>query len=289
MIEKVLNSKIREYAPVDAIEQENTLVEVMQHYILVGLSRTGFFEVAEFQGGTFLRIIHGLERFSEDLDFVLKRPDDKFSFEKYLGPLAKYMNAEGWDVQVADLSKEDRLVKKALIKTDAIGKAIILELPHPRDHRRHIKIKVEVDTAPPAGSVFETSYISFPSTVAITTQTLESAFASKTHALLCRPWVKGRDWFDFLWYVSHKVSLNFNLLENALNQAGPWAKTNPKPDPLWLNAKLDEAIETIDWPDAVEDVRRFLSPTAQSSLDLWSADFFKWQSREQKRILTRST
>lgn len=274
MIEDVLSARIEQHSPRDALEQENVLQELMQHYVLTSLARTGLFKAAAFHGGTFLRIVHGLERFSEDLDFVLKHPEPDFSWRDFAQRVVEDMEAEGIRFEAVDRSAADAAVKKAFLKTDSIGKLLELQLPFFRHPSRKIKIKLEIDTNPPAGSTFETHYIHFPVLVAVTTQTLESAFASKTHALLCRRYSKGRDWYDFLWFVARGTRPKLDLLQHAIEQVGPWAGQGVAVTPAWLTEQLAHAIARMDWRQTREDVRRFLPVGQQAGLDLWSTDLF---------------
>ena len=274
MIEDVLSEKIKEYRPDNALDQENVLQELIQHFVLVSLARAGLFQLAEFHGGTFLRIIHGLDRFSEDLDFVLKQADPRFAWSKYMDVIVQDCAHENIQFEVVDRSAVDAPVKKAFLKTDSIGKLLVLNLPFSRHSSRKIKIKLEIDTNPPAGSTFETSYISFPVMTPITTQTLESSFASKSHALLCRSYSKGRDWYDFLWYASRKTRPNFTLLSNALDQQGPWQGRQIDVSAEWYLKHLRQVVVDTDWARTKEDVSRFLPLSQQESLDLWNQDFF---------------
>lgn len=277
MIEDVLSARIGQVAPTDALEQENVLQELIQHYVLVSLAKTGLFKRAEFHGGTFLRIVHGLERFSEDLDFVLKQPDMQFAWRGYLERVARDFEGEGIGFEVVDRSEAGAAVKKAFLKTDSIGKMSDLGLPFGRHPGRKIKVKLEIDANPPAGSTFETHFISFPVLTAITTQTLESAFASKSHALLCRSYSKGRDWYDFLWFVARRVRPNLVLLENAIDQQGPWQGQRIGVTPGWYLERLAQVIQRTDWIATREDVRRFLPRSQQDSLDLWNSKLFSEQ------------
>ncbi len=221
MISKVFSEKLRDYNPENEIEQEHVLQELMQMLTLSMLAKSDFFTLAAFQGGTFLRIFHNLERFSEDLDFTLKQQCSAFDWAPYLELVRKECEAEGIHLEVIDKSRSSDAVKKAFLKSDSIGKILILDLPFDRFVKRKIKIKFEIDTNPPPGSQFETQYLSFPIPAPVTTQKLPSSFAGKLHALLCRPYVKGRDWYDFLWYVSKKTLLEAMLLENAVKQIRP--------------------------------------------------------------------
>ena len=129
MIEDVLNHKIREYAPASVLEQENVLQEIIQHFVLSSLSRCGFFKEAAFHGGTFLRIVHKIDRFSEDLDFVLKEPADAFQWQRYLDRVLQDCRQEGIHFELLDKSRTDSAVKKAFLKTDSIGKLLLIDLP----------------------------------------------------------------------------------------------------------------------------------------------------------------
>jgi hypothetical protein len=111
-------------------------------------------------------------------------------------------------------------------------------------------------------------------TAAITTQDLASGFATKSHALLCRAYTKGRDWYDFIWYVSKRVAPELRLLGNALDQLGPWAGQGVQVTPGWYVEALRARIEQIDWDSARADVARFIPSREQDSLSLWKRDLF---------------
>jgi len=285
MIAEVLSARIREYGPTNALEQENVLQELMQHYALASLSRSGLFSEAIFHGGTCLRIIHGMPRFSEDLDFLLKRPDSGFLWKKYLGALETDFAKEGIPLEVQDKPSAAGAVRKAFLKTDSIGSFLVMALPYERHNPRKIRIKLEVDTNPPAGSAFQTSYITFPGIAAVTTQTLPSGFGTKAHALLCRKYVKGRDWYDFAWYIARKIKPDLELARNALYQQGPWAGRQLAITPDWFLEHLAAVIDRIDWKEARADVQRFLPMTEQAGLRAWSRDFFAYQLEQLKRYL----
>ena len=274
MLGRVLSAKLREYAPANAVEQDNVLQEVMQHYVLASLARAGLFTDAIFHGGTCLRIVNQISRFSEDLDFLLKRPDPGFRWQGYLKAVQKDCAQEGIAFEIQDKSEAASAVRKAFLKTDSIGKLLTLELPFERYHARKLRIKLEIDTNPPAGSAFTTSYLTFPVTTALTTQTLESSFALKLHALLCRSYVKGRDWYDFVWYVTRKIRPDLALLEHALDQQGPWAGRRMNITWAWMIETLRVVIGQIDWSTARQDVQRFLPLREQESLSLWGSEFF---------------
>jgi hypothetical protein len=140
---------------------------------------------------------------------------------------------------------------------------------------RKITIKLEVDANPPAGSGFDYSYLDFPTDFEVCHQDLPSNFALKIHALLCRPYIKGRDWYDFSWYIRQGMSPNLPHLQNALIQYGPWeGQENLVIDEGWVREELQKKIDSIEWRDAAADVAPFLKLSEQQSLKLWDARFF---------------
>jgi predicted nucleotidyltransferase component of viral defense system len=225
-----------------------------------------------FQGGTCLRIIYGLDRFSEDLDFALNTAESEFDLNSTLEKITPIMNAYGYEVEISGKDKFDTNVRKRFIKDDSIKK--VIDFKHYADTRKKIKVKIEVDVNPPEGSGIEQKYIDFPIDFSIAVQDLSSLFAGKCHALLCRKFIKGRDWFDFSWYISKKVIPNLEMLKNALYQYGPWKNQNLLIDGDWLQETLKEKIISIDWKHAAKDVTRFLKPEKREVIDLWGADFF---------------
>jgi hypothetical protein len=233
-----------------------------------------------FHGGTCLRIAHAMNRFSEDLDFLLKRADPDFRWHGYLESVRQDCAQEGIAFEVQDKSQAGSAVQKAFLKTDSIGKILLLDLPFERHRPRKIRIKLEIDINPPPGSTFTTSYITFPLTAPLTTQSLESGFALKLHALLCRSYVKGRDWYDFVWYVARGTRLDLELLGRAVHQQGRWAGQAVAVTGSWVRDRMEAAIRRIDWAAARDDVSRFVPLREHEGLRSWSADFFLyWLAR----------
>lgn len=145
-------AKLGEYALGNAVEQENALQELMQHYILASLSRAGLFAEAMFHGGTCLRIVYGIDRFSQDLDFLLKKPDSHFVWQPYLERVQRDCAQEGIDFEIQDKSAVAMAVRKAFLKTDSVGKVLTLGLPYGRHTQKKIRVKLEIDANPPEGS-----------------------------------------------------------------------------------------------------------------------------------------
>jgi hypothetical protein len=286
MLKEVLADRVRQYQPGNALEQEHVLQEMMQQHILLSLSRSGFFKRALFHGGTCLRIFYRLARFSEDLDFMLRRPDWSFAWAPYVERIEQDFDAEGVRFEAVDRAVAGNPVKKVFLKTDSIGTLILLDLPYARNKKTKLRIKLEIDTNPPSGSAFETHFLAFPGPAAVTTQDLPSSFGTKAHALLCRGYAKGRDWYDFLWYVDRKISPNFPLLSNALAQVGPWAGRPPRVTPSWFVEHIRERIRDLDWKAVRDDVSRFLPQRDQEGLKVWNAAFFLYHADRMADYLT---
>ena len=273
MIEGLIETRVRELEPANAVEQENAVQEIMQAFVLASLARCSFFSDTAFQGGTCLRMLYGMSRFSEDLDFLLRTVDARFRWEPHLRAVQRDCAQQGIRFEVQDRSSAGAAVRAAFLKTDSIGKLLQLDLPFSRHASRKIKIKLEIDTNPPAQSACETKYLMFPVVSAITTQTLECGFATKSHALLCRSYTKGRDWYDFVWYVGRQTRLSYRLLANALRQVGPWAGQPIKVNRQWYLDAMHTRIRQIDWRQARADVARFVPTREQEGLRVWGAPF----------------
>lgn len=274
----LIQERLAAYAYTSTVEEDRAVREITQEVVLAALARTNFFRHAAFQGGTCLRILHGLTRFSEDLDFALQAPDPGFRLEPYLPIIRREMAAYGYDVEFIDRSRVDQAVRTAFIKDDSLGDLLQLRYRPTTGPARMIRIKLEVDTKPPAGGTFETRYIDFPFPQATVAYDPPSLFAGKLHAVLCRRYLKGRDWFDFIWYTARRTPVNYQLLGSALAQTGPWAGSIDHVDREWCLRALESKIESIDWSRAREDVRAFVRTADLPSLDVWGPEFFWGQA-----------
>lgn len=272
MIE-LIQQRLATYQAKNSLEEEQATREILQEIALYCLWRADFFEVAAFQGGPSLRILYQLPRFSEDLDFILKSPDSDFSWNHYLPKLIEGLKEFGLQSEVLDRSNMDRNIREALLKDNSIGNQLNLHFYDGRP-RPTLKIKLEIDVNPPAGSAFDYTYLDFPLDYEVCHQDLASNFALKIHALLCRPYIKGRDWYDFNWYVKQRTRPNLSHLKAALQQYGPWKDQGINVTGDWFANALSEKIRTIDWIAAAADVERFLNTSEKQSLKLWSERFF---------------
>lgn len=271
---QLIQSRLAEFNCRSLAEEEQALREITQEIVLAALGRTDFFLKAAFQGGTCLRIFHGLNRFSEDLDFVSETPDPGFVLQPYLHSLARELLAYGYEIEIDDRSAVGHAVQMAFVKDDSLGKLLRLQYKPANGPLRKLRVKLEVDTNPPAGAILQIKYLDFPFPSAIRVFDPPSLFAGKLHALLCREYLKGRDWYDFIWYTARRTPINYQLLRRSLVQQGPWRGQQLSVDLGWCRTQLADKIQTIDWRQAAEDVRRFVKPNEVPSLDVWNHDFF---------------
>lgn len=274
MSHRILQERLDSYRCQSQQEEAQALREIVQEIALAALARGAFFKVASFHGGTALRILYSLQRFSEDLDFVLQRPNDTFRWTAYLDGLMSEFAAYGLTVAVIDRAKTTGTVRAAFLKDQSIGKVLKIRHPLTTGRPKQILVKFEIDTNPPAGARSETKYLDFPLPTPVVVHDMPSLFAGKCHALLCREYLKGRDWYDFTWYASRRPQLNMPLLSAALEQQGPWHDQQQQVTREWFLTTMRTKICATDWSAARADVERFLKPTALPTLALWSDAFF---------------
>ena len=276
----VINEMLNKYQAEDLANKKNAVKEIMQEIVLCGLSRAGFFKKAAFYGGTALRIFYGLDRFSEDLDFSLMAPDDSFELSEYFPTLKKEIASYGLNVEIAEKEKtKESAIRSAFLKGNTKEHMLLFYASDSTAHavagNETIKIKFEVDTNPPAGATFEHKYRLLPAPYEVALYDMPSLFAGKAHAVICRAWksrVKGRDLYDYVFYLSRGASLNTEHLKARLVQSDVW-----KADDAFTVADAKELLcarfDTIDYAQAKEDVSSFIKDKV--ALDLWSSDFFK--------------
>lgn len=279
-----MNELLRKLMPSPMPETTGAMLtalrEVLQSLALLGLWRAKFFEHTAFYGGTALRILYGLDRFSEDLDFSLLTPSSKFSFDTYGSALKKELKAFGFDVTYEVKQKTaDTAIESAFLKANTFNQLILIEASEQIlsgvNRQSVIKIKLEIDTNPPSGFDTEMKYVFAPVQFAVRSYTLSSLFAGKMHALLCRKWknrVKGRDWYDFTWYISHYPQLKIKHLEERIRQSGHYTGSSPLTRDYLIDLIFTN-IDNLDIDAARKEVTAFINDTR--TLDIWSKDFFK--------------
>ena len=276
----VFEIMLNKYQPKDNSERENAIKEIVQEIVLSGLSRGGFFDKAVFYGGTCLRIFHGLNRFSEDLDFALLNKDEDFKIENYFPAIKKELVSYGLDMDVVkkEKSKGDNDIQSAFVKGNT---QILLMSFFPNNNEvdnvikdQTIKIKFEIDTDNPKGGVVETKYRLLPAPYEIKVFDEPTLFAGKIHAILCREYknrIKGRDYYDYLFYCAKGTKINLEYLENKLKNSNKMS-SDTKLDLPSLKKMLQDRFASVDYNLARKDVSSFI--TDQESLSLWSKELF---------------
>jgi len=269
----------------------NALKEIFQEISLLGLWRSKFFEHAAFYGGTALRIVYGLNRFSEDMDFSLLAQNERFSLSKYNQAIVDELAAFGFEVKVESKHKTaDTSIESAFIKANTIKQLLKIDISNEMTtniHQNTIKIKMEVDTNPPSRFATEAKRLLLPIPFSVLTYSQQDLFAGKMHALLCRKWknrIKGRDWYDYYWYISRNVAVNLSHLQARLVQSSHWDDAETLSHDK-LVALIETKISTIDFDAAKQDVVDFLKD--KSALDLWSAQFFIDLTERLKSVLVK--
>lgn len=262
-----------------ADDYRHALNEIVQEIALLGLYRGGFFTHAAFYGGTALRIFYGLDRFSEDLDFSLMKSDQKFDLSSFTQPVQDELGAYGLEMTVQEkMKKTDSPVKSAFIKGGTQIHIVKIASVQPPvtgiNAREQLRIKLEVDTQPPSGATFEMKYQLRPVPYSVRLYAPSSLFAGKIHALLCRSWktrVKGRDFYDYVWFLSRSTPVNIAHLAERMKQTGhlPADAMLTGKD---LKNRLHKRFASVDFDQAKKDVLPFIKN--RDAVELWSADFF---------------
>jgi predicted nucleotidyltransferase component of viral defense system len=268
---------IRKRRPENQSDWDRALREVLQEAALAGLWRTGFFSRAAFYGGTALRLFHGLDRFSEDLDFSLLEPDPEWKLADRIDGLRAEIEAFGFSVSID--AKHEGKIESAFIKANTKIHFIRIEAPEQLTgltaSNRLVKVKLETDTDPPAGIQTGIKNLLEPFPVSVRVVTPPCLFAGKLHACLCRSWktrVKGRDWYDLLFFVSRGVTPDLFHLEARLRQSGHWMEER-RLEIHDVRLMLEARIGELDWKQAAEDALPFVrDPRA---LELWGAELFR--------------
>lgn len=261
----------------------NALKEVFQEIALLGLYQGGFFEKAAFYGGTALRILYGLPRFSEDLDFTLLEKSSDFNLEHYFSSIIDEFEALGITIDISQKSKKDfrSEVASAFLKNSTSVHTLNIKANDLGDilygvhSGRKLKIKFEVDTNPPLKFQTEAKTLLLPKTFNIITMTLPNLYAGKMHAVLCRKWasrVKGRDWFDFEWYVKRSTPLNLEHLERRMQESGDLDGGTNLNEQLFKEL-MYRRVEELNVDSAIKEVSPFVKD--KRGFEFWSKDYFK--------------
>ncbi len=260
------------------------LREIVQKIALLGLWRSKFFEHAAFYGGTALRMIHGLDRFSEDMDFSLLQPGPAFEFDARLAAARQELEAFGLACEVRSRAPRESPIRAGVLRGQVRDLLVAIEAPagvsagmHPE---QRLKVKLEIDCDPPPDFETEARILLLPVPHSVRVYRPCDLFAGKLHAVLTRRWksrVKGRDWYDLVWFLGRGIAVRLLHLQRRLENSGD----RPRGKPLEL-AELQELlyarIAGLDITAAREDVEPFLDDRA--GLSLWSRDFFSQLIRD---------
>ena len=241
------------------IQGKNLAREYLQARILGVLQRAGAMIPLAFHGGTALRFLYAIPRYSEDLDFALERAPGQYDFRAYLRAIQTEFETEGYEVAIK--LNDRKIVHNAFVRFPGLPYDLGLS-PH---QGQVLAVKLEVDTNPPPGAGLDTTVVRRHVTLQLQHHDRASLLAGKLHALLQRAYVKGRDLYDLLWYVSDPTwpAPNLTLLNNALQQTG-WTGTALTPG-NW-RAVVRERVNGLAWDQAVADVRPFLERESDVAL-----------------------
>lgn len=276
---QALSEMLAKHQISNKIEAENALKEIVQEIALLGLQRANFFEKAAFYGGTALRILYSLPRYSEDLDFTLFQSDPEFQLTPYFSAVERELNAYGFQVEVERIDKKIKSdVESAFTKEGTKIHFLKIESLKALSSKLHsnskLQIKFEVDTDPVTGFEYEARYLLAPTSFPVISLKKPDLFAGKVHALLFRKWknrVKGRDFYDYVWYLKNNIPVRLNYLREKAMQSGHGAGEDLQTGEQ-LKAKLMERFNVVDFDAAKKDVLPFIKKPDEISL--WSTDFF---------------
>jgi hypothetical protein len=241
------------------IQGHNVAREYLQARILGALQRAGAMIPLAFHGGTALHFLFASARYSEDLDFALEQANGEYDFRAYLQAIRSAFSAEGYQVELK--VSDQKTVHSAFVRFRGLLHELDLS-PH-RDEV--LAVKIEVDTNPPTGAGLMTSVVRRHVILHLQHHDRASLLAGKLHAILQRPYIKGRDVYDLLWYLSDREwpAPNLTLLNNALQQTG-W-EAEPLAEDSWRRI-VASRLEAVDWEQVVADVRPFLEPGADPGI-----------------------
>lgn len=277
-MQTVLEQMVNNYHPKNTEEKRNAIKEVMQEIVLCALSKAGFFNEAAFYGETALRIFYHLDRFSEDLDFSLLIKDKDFDLSIYFPKLKEIVKSFGLNVEIEIKEKtKDSNIQSAFLKGDTIEHFLLFypdDLIQGINKNEKVKIKFEIDTMPPGCATYEIKYRLLPMPYSIKLYDEASLFSGKIHAIICRSWksrVKGRDLYDYVFYLSRNTQFNLPHLQEKLIDS-QYIDANVIISCDDIRKMLIERFNEIDFEQAKEDIIPFIKNP--SVLDIWSKEFF---------------
>lgn len=287
----------------DETQQENLLRELLQEAILCHMKSCGFYDDMAFHGGTSLRILHRIDRYSEDLDFSLIKANENYDVETKLKALSSSLAGAGIDLDVSAKEKEG-FIKKGWINDSSLGKELLGSSMKYASGKK-LKIKFELDVNPCDHQKFSVQDIQSPFKEKVNAHDLSTCMAQKIHAVLCRGhgygmgegFVKGRDIYDLEWYFNKGCTPNIPHLGLCLIRLGPWKDQELKVDQKWLDNALTEKFKAIDYKTALTDMSGLItSDKIEEIRKRWNSSHFlsflgavSKKSKPDKMIETKST
>ena len=277
-MKQVIRDYIQRKNPQNLHDYDRAMREIIQQITLFGLWRSGFFEYAAFYGGTALRVLHGLPRFSEDIDFSLLQKNMHFSIGPYLSGIQTELSGFGFEVEITAGEKKYGPVESAFIKANTrihlleVAPGSVISDTVPKNQR--MKVKLEVDTDPPGVFTTQSLPVLEPLPFYVRSYSLPDLFAGKMHCVLFRKWkkrVKGRDWYDMLWFLRNEIPVHLLHLEQRMRQSGDWIREHTVTREDFL-ALYRDRVDTVDFSQAASDILPFIRDPRE--IDVWSSDFF---------------
>lgn len=276
---KTIEEIIKSYNPKSLDETKLIVRELVQQIALIGLSRSNFFNYASFYGGTALRIFYGLNRYSEDLDFTLNEVNPNFVIEPFMEEIKEVALSYGLKLEIITKSKRiDTPIESAFAKLNTYQTFISLHLNEQVISSLHkdelIKIKFEIDCNPALGFNIENKWLDVPEFANVAILDLESLFSGKIHAILCRNYkntVKGRDYYDFMFYINKRIKPNMEYLKNKLIESNLLNKDD-KFDLDVLKDMLKRRMNEVNFKQVKEDAARFIF--TNEDLSFYSKELF---------------
>ena len=258
-------------------DEDNALREIIQQIVLLGLHRGSFFEEASFYGGTALRILYDLDRYSEDMDFCLMKPNMDFSFSPYFKPIEEELARYGFFAKIEEKrAGPDVAIGSAFVKQDTMAGLLVIDRQRRGPRGQLVKVRLEVDKQNPPGAERKKKLVKLPVPFLVSTLSEASLFAGKVHALLARAYlnrVKGRDYYDFLFYAARDTPINMRYLEAKLRDSGHYEQSAPLSLPLLIEM-LERKFSSVDFDKVRADVRPLLRADKVRSLSDWSPELF---------------
>ncbi len=286
---QIIDQMLKKYELNSIEDKKNAIKEIMQEIVLSGLSRSQFFNEAAFYGGTALRIFHGLNRFSEDLDFSLLVSNPNFSIKPYLSYIKNEVESLGLNVEIEEKEKkQESQIKSVMLKGNIVEQFLVFYPDQEHNDLLHahekIRVKFEIDTNPPTDATTELKYRLLPYPYQIRLYDLPSLFAGKIDAVLRRNWkqrVKGRDFYDYIYFLSMDIPVNIKHLKSRLIQS-KYILEDFDLNQSSLIDLLNQRFTKVDFEEAKKDVIPFITDVNQVSL--WSSDFFISITKNLKTI-----